>query len=134
MSRRISVLGLLACVGLVTLCGCPTTTHDCSDDQAAAVSAATKFLTCGLLDISACEIQAVAQVVSTANPVLNIIVTTEQAQAAVDFLHANNVACLVDLQRLIVQSQQNPGSIVIPESLQALADAGVDFNTIVHPK
>ena len=48
-------------------------------------------------------------------------ITDEQASAAVDFLEANDLNTVNEIKALV----DNPGSITIPDSVQALLDAGL---------
>ena len=136
MCGKFAMRGVFALLvaGLLNAGGCPTNTSACSGDPLAAVSAAQKFLNCGLLDITPCEMQAVIGVVNENNPAVTITVTEEQLQAAVDFLHANNLRCMSDLEALIRQAQQDPGSVVVPDSLHQLANSGLTLESIVQAK
>lgn len=49
-------------------------------------------------------------------------VTDDQAQAVVDFFDANNVETFEDLEAVIHQAEEDPTSIVIPESAIAVLE------------
>ncbi len=93
------------------------------------LTATSKIASGQLASLTPDEIQILADTVAQANPQIpDIQLTDEQAQAASDFLKANNVNTVEDVQRLVEQAQQDPNSIVIPDSVTTLFDAGA-FNT-----
>lgn len=49
-------------------------------------------------------------------------ITDDQAQAVVDFFDANNVETFEDLEAVIQQAQEDPSSIVIPDSAIAVLE------------
>ncbi|MBK9119912.1 MAG: hypothetical protein IPM18_09985 [Phycisphaerales bacterium] len=52
--------------------------------------------------------------------------TDEQAQAVVDFIKANGITTVASLQDLIARAEQDPDSIVIPDSVREVLDAIAD--------
>lgn len=116
---------------LVCLGGCPLGGRLGNQGGGTLVSAALKVVTQRMTTITPDEIQQVTDFVSDVSPDIDIVVDDDQAQAAVDFLKANDLNGLEDIQRVADQAQTNPGSIEIPPSLQAIIDSGVNFDDIV---
>lgn len=123
----------VACAGLTVLSlgGCPQGDTCDSANPVVLIQAATKFANCGLQDLTTCELRVLAATVSEISPDVDITINDEQAQAAIDFLQANDVNCLTDLQALIIVAQSNPAAIQIPESLQQLIDSDIDIGSLI---
>ena len=51
-------------------------------------------------------------------------ITDEQAAAAVEFLQVNNLNTIADIQAFVQEAAENPGSVVIPDSVLDLIEAG----------
>lgn len=119
--KRFLLAGLVTALGLSLAAGCPTQDSRTSNQGGGSViSAATKFATGNLSGLTPDEIQVVGDFVAGVSPKFaELAVTDEEAQAAVDFLVANGIDSVADAQALA----QNPGSVEIPESVQAIVEA-----------
>lgn len=114
------------CVCLVVLCGCPPAAPARTSNQGGGsiVTAGVKIAGGTMTGLTADEIQIVTDTVSDMSTEFAIDVTDEQAAAAVEFLVENNLNTVQDIQVLVEQGIQDPGSVVIPDSVQALIEAG----------
>ncbi|MBL8880991.1 MAG: hypothetical protein JNG88_17895 [Phycisphaerales bacterium] len=121
------------CGGLMILSlgGCPQGDSCDSANPVVLIQAATKFANCGMQDLTTCELRVLAATVSELSPDVDITINEEQAQAAIDFLKANDVNCLTDLQQLIITAESNPAAIQIPDSLQQLIDSDIDIGSLI---
>ena len=106
----ISLVGL-SCVLTLFLAGCFATAPVENE-----VTWAFKAASGQLSQTTATEWVAVANTISEAVPGVDVTLTEEQAQAIVDFLVANNIDTVDELMALI----ENPGDVVIPDSVTAL--------------
>ncbi len=120
-----------ATLSLSTLGGCPLGGRLGNQGGGTLVSAALKVVSQRMTTITPDEIQQVTDFISDISQDIDIVVDDAQAEAAVDFLVENNVNGLEDIQRLSEQAQADPDSIVIPDSLQAIIDSGINFEDIV---
>ena len=131
MQRKTATLALCALGGLSLLSGCifPTDPRTSNQGGGNILTATGKIASGQLASLTPDEIQILADTAAQANPQIpDIQLTDEQAQAASDFLKANNVNTVEDIQQLIEQAQQDPNSIVIPDSVLSLINAGA-FDT-----
>lgn len=104
---------LAACIGLN-----PRTT---GQGGGTLITAGAKVLGGTMTTLTPDEIQLLGdQIAARSTRFAGIEITDEQAEAASDFLVANDIDTIAELQALI----DNPGGIEIPESVQALIDAG----------
>lgn len=119
----------LSMLSILTGCIFPTDPRTSNQGGGNILTATGKIASGQLSSLTPDEIQILADTAAQANPQIpDIQLTDEQAQAASDFLKANNVNTVEDVQNLIEQAQQDPNSIVIPDSVTALFDAGA-FDT-----
>lgn len=132
MSRRLGLLLLCLVPSSALLGGCPQVDACDSGNPIALLSAVNKFANCGLADLTACELRALVTTAGKISPDVDIFITQEQAQAAIDFIRANDLKCLADIQELIVRAQNDPDSIRIPDSLRQLIESGVDLGSLVR--
>lgn len=84
------------------------------------VTWAVKAMTDNLTAATATEWQAVAEVIDRAVPEADLTLSDEQAQAIVDFVQENEINSIQDIVDTIEQAQEDPSSIVIPDSFLAL--------------
>lgn len=101
--------------------GCPTPSCE-SGDPAALAAAAEKLANCRMMELSACELKLAAKLANEASDEIDQELTDEEANAAVDFIKANNLNCIEDLQALYECVQRDPNCATIPDSLQKLID------------
>jgi hypothetical protein len=91
------------------------------------VTAVNKVTSQQLARLTADELQILADAFSELSPDVNITLTDEQAQAAVDFLVTNEVNSFADVETLA----NDPDAAEVPESLQAIIDSGIDPTSII---
>ena len=110
----VSASGLLA--------GCPGLNPRTSNQGGGTlISAGAKVVSGTMTTLTADEIQILGDEVASRSTRFNgIDISDEQAEAASDFLVANDLDTVADIQALVA----NPGSVQIPESVEALVDAG----------
>jgi hypothetical protein len=86
------------------------------------LTAGAKVLAGNMSSLTADEIQVLGDEISSRSTrFAGIEISDEQAEAASDFLVANKLNTVAEIQALV----NNPGNIQIPESVQALLDAGL---------
>lgn len=120
-------LGMIGAMGLLTLTGCPQqSTRTNNQGGGNIITAGAKVAGGNISSLTPDEVQVLADKVASNTTDLDIPeLTDEQAAAAVDFLVANNVNTIEDVQNLVEQAEQDPTSIEIPDSIQELIDAGL---------
>lgn len=133
MTRRIRfpvvAAGLIACAVLLT--GCPAMDPRTSNQGGGNILTAGAKLAAGRIStLTPDEVQILGDTVSANSPQVDIRITDEQAADAVDFLNRYNVNTIRDIERLVEQSQRDPDSIEIPESILELFESG-GFETSV---
>lgn len=132
MSRRRTCVAFLSAAGVLTLGGCPFfVTRTNNQGGGTIFSAVSKFTSNNMTNLTPDEIQIVTDTVSDLSPQVEILVGDEEAQAAVDFLVANNLNSVQDVAALVEEAGDNPDAVVIPESLQQLIDSGIDIGSIL---
>lgn len=122
MSIRSALFGL-AGLSLLSIAGCPGADSRTSNQGGGSiVSAAAKVASGQMTTLTADEVQILGdQIAARSTRFAGIEVSDEQADAAVDFLDANDLNTVSEIKALV----DNPGSIQIPESVQALLDSGL---------
>jgi hypothetical protein len=108
---RLSLVGVLL-AGLLVLPGCPS-------PEGNIITAVGKVAGGAMSTLTGTEIQVLVDQVAAVRPDLAVELTDEQAAAAAQFLKDNNLNTVDDIAALI----ENPGDLVIPESLLALAES-----------
>lgn len=129
-SKRLT-LAVCAVSTLSVLAGCfiPLDPRTSNQGGGNILTATGKIASGQLGSLTPDEIQILADTAAQANPQIpDIQLTDEQAQAASDFLKANNINTVEDIQNLVEQAQQDPNSVVIPDSVMSLINAGA-FDT-----
>lgn len=123
MLVRKSIVTSCAFLGLAALTGCPSADSRTSNQGGGSlISAGAKVAGSNMTDLTADEIQILGDVIaSRSTRFAGVEITDEQADAAVDFLDANNLDSVSEIKALV----DNPGNITIPDSVQALLDAGL---------
>lgn len=125
LARKSLLLAVVATLGLTQLAGCPVGDPRTGNQGGGSViSAALKLANGTLTSLTPDEIQLVTDLVSDLNPDIDVVINDDQAEAAVDFLVANNVNSIEDIQALIAQAENDPNSLTIPASIEALIEAG----------
>ncbi|RMF80653.1 MAG: hypothetical protein D6744_08000 [Planctomycetota bacterium] len=121
------LFGFVGAIGLMTLTGCPQqATRTSNQGGGNIITAGAKVAGGNISSLTPDEVQVLADKVASNTTDLDIPeLTDEQAAAAVDFLVANDVNTIEDVQNLIEQAEQDPTSIEIPDSIQELIDAGL---------
>lgn len=131
-NRSVCVLGALGALVVLNLAGCPLADSRLSNQGGGTVfTALAKVTGEKLAQLNPDELQILADTVSDLSDQVEINLTDEQAAAAIDFLAANNLNSFPEVEAFIAEAEQNPGSVVIPDSLQALIDSGVSVEDIV---
>ncbi|MBI5866302.1 MAG: hypothetical protein HZB38_17665 [Planctomycetes bacterium] len=123
MDVRRTVLSGLAIVGAFTLAGCLSQdTRTGNQGGGSLITAGAKVVSGNMTNLTADEIQILGdEIASRSTQFTGLEITDEQAEAAADFLSANNLNTVADIQALIA----NPGNIEIPDSVLALIEAGI---------
>ncbi len=123
MLVRRSFIAALAVLGTAALTGCPSADSRTGNQGGGSlISAGAKVAGGSMTDLTADEIQILGDVIATRSTrFAGVEITDEQATAAVDFLEANDLNTVNEIKALV----DNPGSITIPDSVQALLDAGL---------
>jgi hypothetical protein len=122
---RSVVLTAAAGASLALLAGCPfVDSRTTNQGGGNLITAAIKVATEQIATLTPDEVQVLTDTVSDVSPDIEVNVTDEQAAAAVEFLVANNVYTIADIERLVEQAENDPGSIRIPDAVVALIEAG----------
>lgn len=132
MSMRSWIFAVCGGLSVLSLGGCPQGDTCDSANPVVLLQAATKFANCGMQDLTSCEIRVLVATVSELSPDVNIVINEEEAQAVVDFIKANDLNCLADVEDIVNRAQSDPDSIEVPESLKQLIESGVDVGSIVQ--
>lgn len=86
------------------------------------LTAGAKVLAGNMTTLTADEIQVLGDEISTRSTrFAGLEITDDQADAASEFLVANDLDTIAEIQALVA----NPGNIQIPDSVEALLDAGL---------
>lgn len=130
LSRRITAG--LTCVTFFALGGCPMAGPERTTNQGGGniLSATSKIVGGQMTNLTPDELQIAVDTVSNVSEAIDIELTDEQAQAAVDFLVANSLNSIEDIEAFVAQAENDPDSVQIPESLQALIDSGTTLDDI----
>jgi hypothetical protein len=122
MNARRAVFCALLVSAACLLAGCIGLNPRTSDQGGGTlITAGAKVLGGTMTTLTPDEIQILGdQIAARSTRFAGIEITDEQAEAASDFLIANDIDTIAELQALV----DNPGGIEIPESVQALIDAG----------
>ena len=123
--KSIAVAGF-AVATLLSIGGCPLSPSRTNNQGGGNILSATVKVVGGqLTGLTPDEVQIVADTVKNVTGNTEIPeITDEQAQAAVDFLRANNLNSIEDLSSFIEQAANDPDSVVIPPSVIILLEAG----------
>lgn len=126
MSRARTLAALLGLAGLMSLGGCPSTDPRLSNQGGGSiVSAGSKVASGKISSLTPDEVQILTDAAEQADPgALSTQVDDAQAQAAVDFLKANNLNTVEQIQAFVAQAEANPASVVIPPSVLSLIASG----------
>lgn len=131
-NRSAWALGVLGALVVVNLAGCPLSDSRLTDQGGGTIfTALAKVTGERLSQLNPDELQILADTVSRLSDQVEIDLTDEQAAAAIDFLVANDLNTFPEVEAFIAEAEQDPGSVVIPDSLQALIDSGVSVEDIV---
>lgn len=123
MRSRVSLAVLAA--GLALIAGCPSTDSTFTNQGGGnLLTAVGKVLGSNIDALTPDELQIMVSAVGEFDPQFAVEVTDEQAAAGIDFIKANNIRSIADIEALIAQAEQDPGSVVIPDSVLALIQAG----------
>lgn len=89
------------------------------------ITAASKVVFGTMSKLTPDEIQILVEAVNQSN-LSNVDVTIDDAQsaAAADFLKANDVNTIQDIQQLVSDIENDPNSVVVPPAVVALIAAG----------
>lgn len=125
LSRK--TMSLVVAISASTLiAGCPTATLDRTANQGggSVITAGAKIASGKIGSLTPDELQLMHDKAIQLNPELAAApeLTDEQAAAAVEFLDANGLDTLDDVVELIEDASENPDTIVIPESVQAVLE------------
>lgn len=111
--RRTAWLGVVG-LGLGLLTGCP------SQSEGNLITALSKVAGGTMTDLTATEVLILIDRIGDVNPqVAGITVTETEADAAVEFLQANDINTVSDIQALV----NNPAGIVVPDSVESLVES-----------
>lgn len=130
LAVRKVVLGVLSASVLLSIAGCPVAaTESRTNNQGGGslITAGAKILGQNMSTLTADEIQILADKAAEFAPAdkqEQLTLSDEQAAAVTDFIDANGVDSVSDLEALIQQAEDDPGSIVIPESVLDLIEGG----------
>jgi len=111
---------------LLVLTGCPQpVTRTNNQGGGSILTASLKIAGGQMSQLTPDEIQILADTLTSSRSELALPpLTDEQAQAVSDFLVAHNINTVDDIQRVIDEAESNPGSVVIPDSVRQLFEAG----------
>ena len=112
---------------LVALTGCLSLDPRTSNQGGGSlISAGAKVAGGSLATLTPDEIQILADEASNLSPDIQIPeLTDDQAEVVSEFLQVNNVNTLNDIEQLVENFENDPDSIVIPDEVTELFDAGV---------
>lgn len=132
MTRIRTLTLVLAGSALMVAGGCPFSVRLTNQGGGTIFSAVGKIADQRLSSLTPDEVQILTDTVSDLAPQVSVFVEDNEAQAAVDFLKANELATVDDLAAFADEAANNPDAVVIPESLQQLLDSGIDLESIVQ--
>jgi hypothetical protein len=125
MTARKLTLGCLCLTIAIGATGCFSTDPRTSNQGGGnLLTAGAKVAGERVYSLTPDEIQILADEVSARSSNFNLSVTDEQAADAAQFLKTHGVRSLAELEAIINQYRQDPGSIDIPDSVLDLFDAG----------
>lgn len=123
--KRLCATIAISTAWLTLIAGCPSTDSTFTNQGGGnLITAVGKVLGSNIDALTPDELQVMVSAVGEFNPQFAYELTDEQAAAGIDFIEANNIRSIEDIEALIAQAEQDPGSIVIPESILALIEAG----------
>ncbi|MBP7747123.1 MAG: hypothetical protein KA383_13440 [Phycisphaerae bacterium] len=124
-ARRQTPRWVLGGLTLVALTGCFSLPWERTGNQggSSVIQAVSKITANNLGGMNPDDIQILADLATQISRADLPLVTDEQAQAVVDFIGANGITTVQSIQTLIAQAQQNPGSVVIPDSVREVIEA-----------
>jgi len=107
----------VACAGLALLAGCVSVSSERTSNQGGGsmLTAGAKVANNQLADLTADEIQLLADMISELAEEVDIFLTDEDAAVIRDFLMQNNLNSIEDIQNLIAEAQaaDDPLSVVV---------------------
>ncbi len=125
LSRK-SISLFVAVSASLLIAGCPTAAVDRTNNQGGGtiVTAGAKIASGKIGTLTPDELQLMHDKAIELNPELAAApeLTDEQAEAAVEFLDANDLETLDDVVELIEEASDNPDTVVIPDSVQAVLE------------
>ncbi|MGE0481284.1 MAG: hypothetical protein AB7Q17_12510 [Phycisphaerae bacterium] len=107
----------LAAAACANLGGCPMASTCDESNLLAVIPAIEKINGCGLKELTSCDVLVLANAIETFAQDVQLDIGVQDADAVVEFIHANNLVCLEDIERLLNEAILNPGSVVIPDSV-----------------
>lgn len=117
---------------LISVTGCPFgDSRTTNQGGGTVVTAAGKVVGGQMTLLTPDEIQIVSDTISDLSPEVSLFIGDDEAAVAVDFLRANNLNSLEDIAAFAKEAANNPGSVVIPESLTQLLDSGINLDALV---
>lgn len=122
-ARKLAVVTLLGSVTLLLFTGC-FATDERTQNQGGSdpIQATTKLLSDQLGTMNPDDVQVLADLTTQIGGTALPQVTDVQAQAVIDFMKANNINTIEDVQKKIDQAQTNPNSIVIPDDVKTVLE------------
>lgn len=130
--RRLEHLICGCALTVLVIGGCPAVEQRLINQGGGSVlSAVMKVASGAMSDVNPDELQILGDLISELNPAVDLYITDDQAQAGVDFVNANELDTLQDVFDLVEMSQENPGVVVIPESIQSIANSGVTLDDLI---
>jgi hypothetical protein len=111
----LSALAVLGCAVSLVASGCLTAAPP-ENEVTWAVKAAAGHLT----EATVTEWQAVAEVIDEVIPGVDVTLTEAQAEAIVEFVQANEINDLGDVEEMVDQAQTDPESIEVPDAFMEL--------------
>lgn len=122
--RKLTTLCVFASAGLALLTGCPSTDSRTSNQGGGSVlTAGAKIAGEQMSSLTPDEVQILVDLVSDRVAEFDIALSDEEAADAVDFLREYNINSVADIQALVEQFENDPDSIVIPDSILALIES-----------
>jgi hypothetical protein len=124
-THRILVVVTCACA-LLSVAGCPTSPERTSNQGGGSLlSAGAKIANGQLASLTPDEVQILADMLSAQDPNIELVVSDEDAQAAVEFLQLNEINTIEDLERVASDADQDPNSVIIPDGVLAIFGARI---------
>ena len=111
---KILRVGFVA-AGLALVTGCPSTSSEGN-----IVTAISKVASGNMTDLTSTEVLILLDRIGEISPqVAGITITADEAEAAVDFLQANNIDTIADIEAIA----SNPDGLVVPDSVASLVES-----------